>query len=553
MRLRKYMKVVPMAMAATILAQAGEVRAEENYVSVTNESADIAVAGSRVSSDTGMKKVDGVWCYLVNGEIATSYTGLVKYNKTWVYVSKGKLDTTYTGLVKYNKSWVYVSKGKLDATYTGMVKYKNTWVYVNKGKLDTTYTGLAKNKYGWWHMTNGKLDLSYTGLSKNKYGWWHVSNGKLDTKYTGISTNKYGQWYVENGFLDTSYNGEVKLGGKIYTIELGRVLSEKKESEAQMNLGEYKGIKVDSSLAEISEEYVLSFVETELSLHKTRNEVMGVTFAEGDVAELDLVCYIDGKEYMTETDLEIEAGGFDYEIDGISESIIGKKTGDSYEITIEFDEYAFNEELAGKKATFKITLHSKIEYTIPEFTDEFVESNYGYLDLKTKEEFLAYAENYIRIQNIYSDVWTNVVVDTTEIISYDSVKLAEMTDKYIKYFEELIYSATQIPFDEYLEMIGQTREDFNMAMKEMAMSMLKEEMIVRAIAEAEGIVLTDEIYQKRVYMLAKLYGFDSVEEFEAECAMLLNTDDIRLTVLAYLVQEFICDNVELVDGFGVRD
>lgn len=249
MKNKRFYKLLPLLLVFVLLIQTGQVYAADAPKIKIKEST--SKSASTVASYTGMKKVNGVWYYYVNGSIATTYTGLVKYNSKWVYVNKGKLDATYTGLVKYNSKWVYVKngaldatytglvkynskwvyvcKGKLDATYTGMVKYKNTWVYVKKGKLETSYTGLAKNAYGWWHMNKGKLDLTYTGMSKNENGWhyvekgkftksftgmvkyngtWlYVRNGKWDTTYTGLAKNAYGWWHMSNGVLDLTYTG----------------------------------------------------------------------------------------------------------------------------------------------------------------------------------------------------------------------------------------------------------------------------------------------------------------------------------------------------------
>ena len=256
MRKKIFCKALPLLMAAAMLMQTTEASAAVTN-SYSYESADSSSVNT-ASSYTGMKKVNGKWMYVVNGEVATSYTGLVKYKTNWVYVVKGQLNTTYTGLVKYKTNWVYVNKGKLDATYTGlvkyktnwvyvnkgkldtsytgMVKYKSKWVYVNKGKLDTKYTGLARNKYGWWHMTAGALDLTYTGMSKNQYGWWYVEDGALDLTYTGISVNQYGMWYMKNGKLDQTYTGEVKQNGKIYNVVKGKVVSQKVEEVKELDL-----------------------------------------------------------------------------------------------------------------------------------------------------------------------------------------------------------------------------------------------------------------------------------------------------------------------------
>ena len=225
MNVKRIFKFVSVLMVCVLLIQTSgmsAIAASKATSNASNQGASTATA----SSYTGMKKVDGVWCYLVNGEVATSYSGLVKYNSKWVYVHKGKLNTTYTGLVKYKNSWVYVNKGKLDNTYTGMVKYKDSWVYVNKGKFDTTYTGLSKNKHGWWYMDGGKLDLTYHGFARNQYGLWYVTGGKLNTAVSGIVSDKGSKWYVVDGMIDTSYSGKVRIGKMTYIIEDGKVVSE---------------------------------------------------------------------------------------------------------------------------------------------------------------------------------------------------------------------------------------------------------------------------------------------------------------------------------------
>lgn len=101
MKAKKLIKIVPVTMALVSLAQTGEVKADSTADVISYE-ADGAGFVATASSYTGMKKIDGVWYYLVDGEVATSYTGLVKYSSKWVYVYKGQLNTTYTGLVKYN-------------------------------------------------------------------------------------------------------------------------------------------------------------------------------------------------------------------------------------------------------------------------------------------------------------------------------------------------------------------------------------------------------------------------------------------------------------------
>ncbi|HAQ28843.1 MAG TPA: hypothetical protein DCQ76_03695, partial [Ruminococcaceae bacterium] len=56
---------------------------------------------SFASDKDSLKKEDGIWYYMRDGEKDDTYTGLVKYYDTWYYVKDGVLDWEYTGLTKY--------------------------------------------------------------------------------------------------------------------------------------------------------------------------------------------------------------------------------------------------------------------------------------------------------------------------------------------------------------------------------------------------------------------------------------------------------------------
>ena len=89
-------------------------------------------------------------------------------------------------------------------------------------------------------------------------------------------------------------------------------------------------------------------------------------------------------------------------------------------------------------------------------------------------------------------------------------------------------------------------------MEEAAKAYLKQEMVVKAIAEKENLVITDEIYQEEMLQFAKSYGYDTVEEFEKAYESSMTKEDFEFTVMTYLVEEIVCESVEFVEGYGLR-
>lgn len=104
-----------------------------------------------------LKKVNGVWCYVVDGKVDTSYNGFAKNkNGTWK-CTKGKVDFGYNGLAKGSKGW-YMVQG---------------------GKIDWSYNGLCVNQYGTWVLTKGKVDFSYNGKYKFSGKSYTIADGKV--------------------------------------------------------------------------------------------------------------------------------------------------------------------------------------------------------------------------------------------------------------------------------------------------------------------------------------------------------------------------------------
>lgn len=191
---------------------------------VKSKSASSGTSSSNTSS-AGLKKVNGVICYVKNNKVVTSVNGLVKASDgNWYYLKNGRNVTSYTGLVRYNSSWYYVKNGKYIKSFTGLCKYNGTWYYVKNGKVNRSYTGLVYHGGKWWYVKGGVLNKSYEGLVKYGNSWWYVKSGVVNKSYTGLAKGPSGKlYYVKNGKYTTAFSGKVNYKGKTYTVKNGAV------------------------------------------------------------------------------------------------------------------------------------------------------------------------------------------------------------------------------------------------------------------------------------------------------------------------------------------
>lgn len=323
-----------------------------------------------------------------------------------------------------------------------------------------------------------------------------------------------------------------------------------KKTDTKYELGQYKGIEVDSSLKTVEKDKVDEYLQSELEYHSTDEEKKEGVLEKDGKAKISYKSTVDGEEYKTSEGYLITLNDTGFNVDGVVDALIGKNVGDKLSLDLKLDEDFGDSTVAGKDIHFDITIEAKVVTVVPEFTDEFVKEKYGYLGLATKDEFLKFLEEDIYISQIYSEVWDEIM-GNLKMKSYDSEKLEQLKSDLEEYEEYQIYMTYGMDIDAYLEAMGMDKEKYSELVEESAKEYMKQEILVDAIAEAENITVTDELYDQKILEYAKAYGFETVEEFESNYSD-MTRDDFEYTILSELVIKKVCENVKFVDGLGLR-
>lgn len=328
--------------------------------------------------------------------------------------------------------------------------------------------------------------------------------------------------------------------------------SKKKEEkqETKYELGQYKGIEVDSSLKTVESEMVEEYLQSELQRYATDEELKEGVLEKDGKAKITYKSTVDGAEYKTSEGYLIPLTDSGFNVAGVVDALIGKSVGETLSLDLKLADDFSDTEVAGKDIHFDITIEAKVVTVVPEFTDEFVKEKYGYLGLSTKDELRKYLEEDIYVSQIYTEVW-NVVMENLKVESYDTDKLDQLATELEEYEEYQVYMTYGIEMDAYLEYLGMDAEEFSKTVKESAKEYMKQEILVDAIAEKEGIEISDELYEAKIFEYAQAYGFKTVDEFQSYYGD-MTREDFEFTILSELVIEVICDNVVFVDGLGLR-
>lgn len=312
-----------------------------------------------------------------------------------------------------------------------------------------------------------------------------------------------------------------------------------------VELGEYKGLTVEVSPTTVTDDEVLKQIRANAG-SDILEEVTEGTVEEGDTANIDYEGKLDGEAFdggtAKDTDLEIGSGTF---IPGFEDGLIGVKIGDTVDLPLTFPEN-YTEELAGKDVVFTVTVNSVKR--MPELTDDLVNqiTDGEYTDVDSYKESVRKDLEDAKVASRPSEINNSLLtqIAATSTIKEYPQELVDYAANNMKNYYKQQAESSNMEFADFLSTYFSMDEDtFNEQVELVVKQNLRAELYLKAIAEAEGIELTDEEYEAKCEEFAENYGYDSVEKFKAA----YTEDEIRLSALEDKVLEFLSDNATIVE------
>ncbi|MCC8066472.1 MAG: trigger factor [Clostridiales bacterium] len=286
-----------------------------------------------------------------------------------------------------------------------------------------------------------------------------------------------------------------------------------------VELGEYLGLSVEVEATEVTDEDVLAEANDLISYSDAVETLTEGTVQEGDTASISYVGTIDGEEFdggSGDYDLEIGSGTF---IDGFEEGLIGVEVGETVDLELTFPENYY-EELAGQDVVFTVTVNGIL--SVPELSDEVVDTatDGEYTDV---DSWLAYIREYLEEDAAEEEEYyiqeaiLEALVANSSVNGYPEDVVAYSVNSAVDYYEYWA-EAYSVEYEEFIvDYMGyESTESFEEALTASVESSLEEEMLLMAVADTEGLELSDEEYETGLAEYAEEYGYDSGEEMEAD-------------------------------------
>jgi len=228
---------------------------------------------------------------------------------------------------------------------------------------------------------------------------------------------------------------------------------------------------------------------------------------DGDIVTIDFEGFIDGIAFDggkgTDHDLTIGSKSF---IDNFEEQLIGKNIADDLEVNVSFPEAYHAENLAGKPAMFKVEIKDIKVKELPELNNDFAQdvSEFDTLDdyknsIKEKLQERKSAE----AKSKKEDELISYIIEKTPM-DIPEIMIDNQADQMVNDFANQI-SRQGIPFEQYMQYMGQDLETLRASYKVGAEKQVKGRLVLEAIVKAENFVVTDEDMDAELVRISKNY------------------------------------------------
>ena len=278
----------------------------------------------------------------------------------------------------------------------------------------------------------------------------------------------------------------------------------------EINLGDYKSVKVEKEALDVNDEKVNAEIEIMRSNAGKLKEVADDEAAKDkDVANINFEGFVDGEAFdggkAEGFDLTLGSKSF---IDTFEDQIIGHKKGDEFDVNVTFPEEYHAENLKGKPAVFKVKVNSIKRKEEAELNEDLAKE-LGYdsvedLKAKTKENLIKREET--RIENEYRGKVVDAVVDTVNFEIPEAVVEREIQFQINRFAQQLQMQGMSL--NQYFEMTGQDIEKMRESIKESAEKSVKRDLVLTEIAKAENVQATEEEVNAELDRTALMYGMD---------------------------------------------
>ena len=296
--------------------------------------------------------------------------------------------------------------------------------------------------------------------------------------------------------------------------ENGLVLSAKVFVKPEVEIKDYAGIEVEKNVVAVTDEDVNKEIQVIRERNSREIEVTDRAAEMGDTTVIDFEGFCDGVAF--------EGGkGTDYSLKLGSGSFIP----------------GFEEQVAGKPAVFKVTIHSITNVELPELDDDFAKDVSEFdtfdeykADLKAKIE----KRHEAAADNAVEEKLVEALIEKLEADIPEAMFVTE-TENFVRDYDNRLRSQG-LDLNTYFKYTGLTLDNLREQMRPQAERQVKARLALEKIAEFENLEATEEDINGEYENIANAYGVE-LEQVKASIDAEAIAADMKVKKAMDLVKE----------------
>ena len=279
----------------------------------------------------------------------------------------------------------------------------------------------------------------------------------------------------------------------------------------EVTLGDYKGVEVEVTKAEATEEEIAGELKKEQENNSRTIDVDDRAVENGDMITLDFEGFVDGEAFEggkgTDYPLTIGSNSF---IPGFEEQLVGAVIGEEKDVNVTFPEDYHANDLAGKAAVFKCNVKAIKVKELPELDDEFAKdvSEFDTLEeykkdiaqkLKERKEDVAKRE---KEDKVVDAIIENAQMDIPEAMVQNQIR--QLVDDFVRRLQ-----SQGLSIDQYYQFTGLDNAKIQEQMRPQALKRIQSRLVLEKVAEVENIQVTDERVDEEIAKMAEMYKMEA--------------------------------------------
>lgn len=279
----------------------------------------------------------------------------------------------------------------------------------------------------------------------------------------------------------------------------------------EVTLGEYKGLEVAKADVAVTDEDIDAEVEKEREAQARMVPVEDRAVQDGDITTIDFEGFMDGKPFEggKGEDYPLTIGSHSF-IDTFEEQLIGANIGEEKEIEVTFPEEYQAKELAGKPATFKVTVKEIKVRELPEADDELAQE---VSEFETMAEYREDLRKKIQERKESAAKTQKEDAAVEKAIENAQMEIPQpMIDTQARQMADEFAQRLQsqgMTMEQYMQFTGLTPDKLLEQMQPQALKRIQSRLVLEAIAKAENIEISDEKLDEQIDKMAEMYQMEA--------------------------------------------